>query len=356
MEGRSAAVRYPFPNPPEGDAAVEVADGVLWLRLALPFRPDHLNVYALDEGDGWTLVDTGLGTDACREAWAGLLAGPLDGRPVGRVILTHHHPDHVGLAGWFQVRGAELWATRTAWLQARMLTLDVQERPPPETLAFWRAAGMDAELLAERSVTRPFNFADVVAPMPLGFRRIVEGEEIVAGGRRWRVEVGHGHAPEQATLWGLDHDLVIAGDQILPAITPNLGVYATEPDADPVGEWLASCARLGALADDRQLGLPGHGRPFLGLPARLDELARDARDALARLEAFLDAPRRADDCFQALYGRRIGASQYGLALAETLGHLNRLRHSGTVARRKGSDGAWLWQRCDFGPDSRGASG
>ena len=175
------------------------------------------------------------------------------------MILTHHHPDHVGLAGWFQARGAELWATRTAWLTARMLTLDVQPLPSAETLAFWRGAGMAPDLLAERAAARPFNFADVVAPMPLGFRRIAQGEEIAAGGRRWRVEVGHGHAPEQATLWGVGHDLVLAGDQILPGITPNLGVYATEPDADPVGDWIASSARLRALATERTWRCRGTG-------------------------------------------------------------------------------------------------
>ena len=264
---------------------------MLWLRLPLPFRPDHLNVYALDDGDGWTIVDTGLGTPGCREAWAALLAGPLGGRPVRRVILTHHHPDHVGLAGWFQARGAELLATRTAWLMARMLTLDVQERPLPETLAFWRRAGMPAEMLAERAEQRPFNFADVVAPMPLGYTRIGQGDEIVAGGRRWRVEVGHGHAPEQATLWGVGHDLVLVGDQVLPGITPNLGVHATEPDADPVGEWLASCARLLALAREDHLALPGHRRPFHGLPARLAELIAHQEEGLARLRDFLATPR-----------------------------------------------------------------
>jgi glyoxylase-like metal-dependent hydrolase (beta-lactamase superfamily II) len=341
--GRSG-VRHPFAEPPGAGAAVEIAEGVLWLRLPLPMRPDHLNVYALDDGDGWTIVDTGLDTEAVRAAWAGLLAGPLSGRPVARIILTHHHPDHVGLAGWFQAQGAELWATRTAWLFARMLRLDVQERPTPETLAFWRRAGMDAETLAERSAARPFNYADVVAPMPLGFRRMAQGDELVAGGRRWRVEIGHGHAPEQATLWGIGHDLVLTGDQVLPGITPNLGVYATEPDADPVGDWLASCARLAELASGRELALPGHRLPFTGLPARLAALIAHERVALERLGGFLDRPRRAAECFEPLYGRHIGASEYGLALAEAVGHLNHLRRTGVAVREAGPDGAWLWRR------------
>ena len=351
----AAALHYPFPEPPEGDQAVEIAEGVLWLRLPLPFRPDHLNVYALDDGDAWTIVDTGLGTAACRELWERLLAGPLAGRPVARVILTHHHPDHVGLAGWFQARGAELWTTRTAWLTARMLTLDVQDRPTAESLAFWRGAGMPPEILAQRAATRPFNFADLVAPMPLGYRRIVQGEEIVAGGRRWRVEIGHGHAPEQATLWGIGHDLVLAGDQVLPGITPNLGVHASEPDADPVGDWLAASARLAGLAEERHLTLPGHRRPFRGLPARLAEYAAHGAAGLARLRHHLAEPRRATECFGVLFGRNIGASEYSLALAEAVGHLNHLRRAGEVDRRLGSDGAWLWQSHDFVPDRDAAS-
>ncbi len=357
MDTAAAGVRHPFPEPPAPGEAIEVADGVLWMRLALPMRPDHVNVYALDDGDGWTVVDTGLGTEACRAGWAALIAGPLGGRRIGRVIATHHHPDHIGLAGWFQdAHGAELVTTRTAWLSARMLTLDVQARPSPQALAFWRGAGMDPAMLAERAEARPFNFADVVAPLPPGFRRIAQGCEIEAGGRRWRVEIGHGHAPEQATLWGVGHDLVLVGDQVLPGITPNLGVYPTEPEADPVGEWLASCARLEGLARPGHLALPGHRLPFVGLGARLAELGAHQRAALGRLEAHLAEPRTAVACFGVLYGRAIGAREFGLALAEAVGHLNHLWRSGRALREAGPEGGWHWRRADFVTDSAAGSG
>jgi glyoxylase-like metal-dependent hydrolase (beta-lactamase superfamily II) len=357
MDDRADPIASPFGSPPAEGDAVEITPGILWLRLRLPMRPDHVNIYALDDGESWTIVDTGLCTDRIRSAWTALLAGPLAGRPVRRVIVTHHHPDHMGLAGWFQTcHDAELWTTRTAWLFARMLTLDEQSRPTPEAMDFWRSAGMDAEVLAERTESRPFNFADVVFPMPLGFRRIAQGDEITAGGRRWRVEIGNGHAPEQATLWGIDHDLVLAGDQILPGITPNLGVYATEPDADPVGDWIASCDRLAGLARPGHLALPGHRRPFFGVGERLAELADHQRRALVKLMDFLERPRRASDCFETLYGRRIASAEYGLALAEAVGHLNHLGRTGAATRWQAADGAWLWQRTEFRPDRLVAAG
>jgi len=347
MDPGARTVRFPFAEPPEAGAAVEIAASVLWTRLPLPLRPDHVNVYALDDGEGWTIVDTGIDTGKTRAIWAALLSGPLGGRPVRRVIVTHHHPDHVGLAGWFQTaHGAELWIPRTSWLLARMMRLDVQPRPTPQTLEYWLGAGMDPAILAERAESRPLNYADSVAEMPLGFRRIAQGDVLVAGGRRWRVEIGHGHAPEQATLWGEDHDLVLAGDQILARITPNLGVYATEPGADTVGDWLASCRRLAKIAKDAHLVLPGHGLPFTGLPDRFRRLIAHQDEALERLRAALVRPRSATECFDALYRRRIGPGEYGLALVEAVGHLNHLLLRGEVTRARSGDGVWMWRLAD----------
>lgn len=334
---------YPHETHPEPGAAVEVAEDILWLRLPLPMALDHVNVYALRDPDGWTIVDTGLDARRCREAWEAALSGAVKGAPVVRVLVTHHHPDHIGLAGWFQARGAELLTTRTAWLFARMLTLDVQDRPTPEQVAFWQGAGMAPGLLETRRGERPFNFADIVAPMPLGFTRIDEGQRLRLGGRDWVVRLGHGHAPDHATLWCEDGDLVLGGDQLLPSISPNLGVYATEPMADPVADWIASCRRFQPHATEAQLVLPGHKLPFRGLPDRLRQMIENHESALDRLRAHLaKAPRTAAECFPPLFKRRIDEGTYGLALVEAVAHLNHLLHAGEARRTPRADGAWVW--------------
>ncbi len=334
----------PFPEAPGPGEVIAVAEGVLWARLPLPMALDHVNIYLFEDADGWTAIDTGIGTKRSKAAWTALLDGPLAGKPVVRVIVTHHHPDHVGLAGWFQTdHGAELICTRTAWLFARMLTLDEQPQVAPETEAFWRSAGMVPDILEQRLSERPFNFADVVTPLPLGFTRIAEGDVIRFGARAWDVRIGNGHAPEQATLWSRDDDLVLGADQLLPSISPNIGVYATEPEADPLSDWFDSCQRFADLAEDRHFVLPGHKLPFTGLPLRMRQLEDNHHGALARLRAHLATPQTAGDCFLPLFKREIGGSAYGLALVEAVAHLNHLLKRGELRRWRRDDGAWLWQ-------------
>ncbi|MXU66806.1 MBL fold metallo-hydrolase [Oceanomicrobium pacificus] len=340
-------IRMPFQTPPAEGAAVEVAPGILWMRLPLPMALDHVNIYALDDGDGWTVIDTGMSSRRSKAIWQALLVGPLGGKPVRRLVVTHHHPDHVGLAGWFQTElGAELLTSRTAWLMARMLVLDEQALPTPEAMRFYRAAGTPEAVLAKRSTERPFNFCDMVDPMPQGYTRLAGGDRLSMGGRDWIVRTGNGHAPEHLTFWSADGDLVIAGDQILPGISPNLGVYPSEPEADPVGEWLESCTALKAHATEAHLVLPGHKLPFTGLPARLGQLIDNHHGALERLRSHLATPRSAVDCFPALFRREIGEAEFGLALVEAVAHLNHLHRLGQAAFETDMKGARIWQATD----------
>ncbi|MCG6883329.1 MAG: MBL fold metallo-hydrolase [Silicimonas sp.] len=344
MDQGPRSIRYPHETAPEFGVPVEVADGVMWLRLPLPMALDHVNIYALDDGDSWTLVDTGLAWPRGQAMLDAALEGPLGGKPVARVLVTHHHPDHIGLAGGFQARGAELLTTRTAYLMARMLSLDVQERPVPEALEFYRSAGAAPEVMEQRARERPFNFADVIAPLALGYTRITEGDRLRIGGRTWRVRIGHGHAPEHATLWSEDDDLILGGDQLLPSISPNLGVYPTEPGADPVADWLASCRAFQPLAREEHFVLPGHKLPFAGLPTRLEQMIENHISALDRLESHLATPAAAGDCFLPIFKRQIGGGEYGLALVEAVAHCQHLYLAGRARRVRRDDGAWLYEK------------
>lgn len=337
-------IKTPFEVPPAEGEAIEVAPGVLWMRLPLPMALDHVNVYAFDEGDSWTIVDTGFASKRSRSIWEKLLSGPLSGKPVSRLIGTHHHPDHIGLAGWFIERGAELCMARTGWLMARMLTLDVQSVPSPEAVTFYSRAGMEAAVLEKRKTERPFNFADCVVPLPQGYTRLVEGKTIEFAGRTWDIRMGNGHAPEHVTLWSREDGIVIGGDQLLLSISPNLGVYPTEPEADPVADWIDSCEKFQPFAKDDQLILGGHKLPYFGLPKRLEQMILNHHEALERLEAFLDTPKSAGQCFIPLFKRKIGGGEYGLALVEAVAHLNHLHQTSRVTREIGPDGAYLFKR------------
>ena len=336
-------LRYPNPTPPGHTDAVEVAPGILWLRLPLTMTLDHVNCYALEEEGGWTLVDTGMASKHTKTLWQAIMAGPLRSKPVTRLIVTHYHPDHIGLAGWFQAQGVELVTTRTSWLYARMLTLEEQHQHTPEAMLYYQRAGLDAAWRAAKAEERPFNFRDIVSPMPPGFTRIRAGDIITAGGRRWLVRTGDGHAPEHAMLWSLNDHLILAGDQLLPTISANIAVYPTEPDADPLTEWLDSTRALMPYAQDNHLVLPGHKLPYLGLPDRLGEMIADHKAALDRLLDHLKTPKPAMDCFAPLFKRPIGPETFGMALSESVAHLNCLLQRGLVSREISDGGAWIWR-------------
>jgi len=330
---------------PEPGELIPIAEGVGWTRSPVPGSLNHINLWALDDdsGDGVALVDSGLDIPPAREGWDALIAGPLAGRTVTRIIVTHFHPDHLGLAGWLTERFAvRLWMTRGEWLFARMLTSDVRDAPPREAVDYWRAAGWSEERIAAEVEKGWGRFASIVSPVPLSFVRMQDGDRLRIGKRDWRIVIGSGHSPEHACLVDDEGKLLIAGDQVLPRITSNVSLSLSEPEADPLGEWLASIARLKTLPDDL-LVLPSHGEPFTGLHARLDALDAGHRGRLDALHDFLAEPRRAVDCFGVLFGRPIGDGSFGLATGEAMAHLRRLEVEGRAVREV-RDGVHFYSR------------
>jgi glyoxylase-like metal-dependent hydrolase (beta-lactamase superfamily II) len=334
---------------PEPGELIAIADGVGWARLPVPGSLKHINVWALDDcapgsapgSGGVALVDTGLDIPPSREAWEALFAGPLAGRPVTRIIVTHFHPDHIGLAGWLTARfDVPLAMTREEWLFARMLTADIRDTPPDQAVSYWRAAGWSEDRIEAERGKGWGRFASVVSPVPVSFERLHDGDLLEIGARRWRIVVGSGHCHEHACLVDETDGVMIAGDQVLPRITSNVSLSLSEPMADPLGDWLASIDKLQALSDDL-LVLPSHGEPFTGLHSRLDALRAGHLDRLEALHDHLAEPRRAVDCFRILFGRAIDDSILGLATGEALAHLRWLEARGKAAREVRDGVAWF---------------
>ena len=314
--GHRRALVYPLTETPAFGEAVSVAPGVLWIRLPLDGALGFINVWALEDGDGWTLVDTGMQTDRTLHAWRSVLAGPLGGRPVTRVVVTHLHPDHIGMAGWLTRRfDCRLWMTRLEYLQCRMLADDTGRAPPEDAIRFYRAAGWEGDAL-ESYRARFGGFGKHIYQLPDSYRRIADGEVLTIGKHDWRVVVGSGHSPEHACLYCAELKLMISGDQVLPRISSNVSVFPTEPDGDPLTEWLTSLARIKTIVPDDVLVLPAHNDPFLGLHARLDHLIRGHERGLLRLKRQLAQPKRSIDVFGSLFARAIGPELLGMATGE----------------------------------------
>ncbi|MES2753767.1 MAG: MBL fold metallo-hydrolase [Pseudomonadota bacterium] len=339
---------YPFggAEPGEGQVMPVAQDrggGIGWVRLAMWGPLKHVNCWLIDDADGAVLVDTGFNRDDSRAAWKAIAAGPMAGKRITRVIGTHMHPDHIGLAGWMcRHHAAPLLMTRGEWLTAQMLIADAREAVPDEVTAFRIGAGWSEAQIATAAERGWSGFRRIVTPLSLSYVRIKDGDTLRIGGRDWRVIVGSGHSPEHACLLDEAAGVFVAGDQVLPRISPNVSLGVTEPGADPLGEWFASIAKLKREVPADVLVLPGHGDPFTGLHIRLDAMDREHRERLDELAVFLAEPRRAVDCFGRLFRRAIGDDMLGMATGEAMAHLKRLEVEGRAVREI-RDGVWWWR-------------
>jgi glyoxylase-like metal-dependent hydrolase (beta-lactamase superfamily II) len=341
----TAGLTYPFATAPEPGKALSVAPGVMWLRMPLPFTGlNHINVWALEDSPGWTLADTGMQTADTAAYWQQALAGALAPRSVTRVICTHMHPDHMGMAGWLTRQyDCRLWTTRLEYLTCRVLVADTGREAPPDGLRFYHAAGWDEAALASYKA-RFGGFGKAVYALPDSYRRIVDGDELAIDGRAWRAVIGRGHSPEHLCLYCAELAVLISGDQVLPRITSNVSVFPTEPDANPLEEWLESLASIDKRVPDDVLVLPSHNEPFRGLHARLAALISGHEQRLARIQEELATPKRAIDVFGVLFRRHVGADMLIMATGESVAHFNCLIARQLVVRELDASGVAWYRR------------
>ena len=321
-------IKYPFEQLPEPGMAEEVAEGVRWLRMPLPFALDHINLWLVRDGSRWTAVDTGIALDNVKDCWRRLLTT----YPLARQIVTHCHPDHIGLAGWLEHEaGAPLWITQGEYLSAQMICEQIGSYALPAMLALFRQHGLDDER-ASALTQRGNAYKRVLSGVPATYQRLIDDQSIVIGGHQWRVIAGYGHSPEHAALHCAELNLLISGDMLLPRITTNVSANAPNPDGNPLGLFLDSIARFKQLPPDT-LVLPSHGKPFRGLHARVAQLEKHHQARLEELLAAIGEPSSAAELMPVLFTRPLAdAHQVMFAMGETIAHLNYLEHARRIER------------------------
>jgi glyoxylase-like metal-dependent hydrolase (beta-lactamase superfamily II) len=329
-----SSLEYPFPEIPAPGTTREVAPGIHWLSMPLPFQLDHINLWLVEEGGGWTVVDTGIGNADTRALWERV----LEGKRVERVIVTHYHPDHAGNAAWLCQRfGADLWMTQGEYLTAHAVRTGTAGYTADAVLAVFRRNGLDEKRAAAMAGGRN-RYAALVPEFPFSYRRIIESDEVPIGKHRWRAIIGHGHAPEHLSLFSKEANVLIAGDMLLSTISTNVSVWSIDPEGDPLRLFLDSVSRYRDLPED-VLVLPSHGKPFRGAHRRIEELESHHRERLGELtESIREKPKSAFELLQVLFRRPLDAHQTFFAMGEAIAHLHYLYYAGRAKRAVDADG------------------
>ncbi len=344
MNPLESQLDYPFGDavPAPGDA-LPVVPGLRWLRMPLPFALDHINLWLLDdirEGSaGYTVVDCGAATDASRAGWEQVMAQHFDGKPLLRVLVTHCHPDHVGLADWLCTRWqVPLAMTAGEFGFARMMAAALPGVDGTSAVPHFRRHGLVDEAMLEKMQSRKNYYPSLVSAVPQAYDRLQEGQDVTIGGHAWRVIAGFGHSPEHASLYCAALNVLISGDMVLPRISTNVSVFAVEPEGNPLQQYLDSLDKFAGLPHD-VLVLPAHGRPFRGLHTRMRQLQEHHTARLAEVVAACnDAPRTAAEIVPVMFRRPLDAHQLSFALGEALAHLHKLWRDGIVRRNIDADG------------------
>jgi glyoxylase-like metal-dependent hydrolase (beta-lactamase superfamily II) len=346
MNALEQRLDYPFGDAmPEQGATMEVGSGVRWIRMALPFQLNHINLWLLrDEIDGqagWTVVDCCISRDEARAQWEQIFASQLQGLPILRVIVTHMHPDHIGLAHWLCERwNAPLWISATDYNAARIGCQTTTGFGGESAARFFQSHGLVNPESLDKVRARSNYYKGMVPDVPPSFRRMQDGDTVSIGGRDWRCISGFGHAPEHMALYCDELRMLISGDMILPRISTNVSVYDVEPESDPLKAFLHSIDKFWTLPQDT-LTLPSHGKPFRGLHERIRQLHEHHRDRLAEvIEACEASPQSAADILPVMFKRPLDLHQTTFAMGESVAHLHLLWFAGKLRRRRGEDGVY----------------
>jgi glyoxylase-like metal-dependent hydrolase (beta-lactamase superfamily II) len=316
----------------------EVAEGIYQIRLPLPFALNHVNCYLLRDGAGWTLLDTGLNTAPAQAAWQAafdtLHITPAD---IQRMILTHVHPDHYGMAGWFYEQNhapillspRERDLARLLWGGEGLLATAFD--------AYLHRCGMPAEQIPAVMEGLVFT-AERTFPHPPVLDTLQAGDSLRVGQRVLRVLSAPGHSDGQLIFYDADDQLMLSGDHVLMHITPNIGLWP-DNEPNPLGRYLQSLEALDAYPV--RLALPGHKTLIQDWHGRLAELRAHHAARLQHTQMAVGAGATVyTTSLQVFQSQRFSPHEWRFAMAETLAHLEVLQNRGSIQQRETDEGRW----------------
>jgi glyoxylase-like metal-dependent hydrolase (beta-lactamase superfamily II) len=348
MEGESFAsdpkqIEYLSVETPASGSCVAVAPGVLWLRIPMPMDLNHINLWLLGDGDGWTVVDTGINADIAKEAWQKVESEVLSQHPLKRIFLTHLHPDHIGLASWLQERhGVPAWMSVRGYDLVRQFAAEQKAEDIQGAHAFMRAHGFaDTEMLSRFFSGKMFRTG--ISGVPTVAHHPQDGDSLAIGEAHWQVYETNGHAEGHQCLFDASRRILICGDQVLPTISPNVSYSPRGTDTNPLASYLGSLERL-SLLDAHTLVLPAHGKPYYGLRPRAADLIAHHRAHLTAVESACEVAKTAFELVPVLFKRRLIGSHWMFAMGETIAHAEYLAFEGRVTRQTSEDGMIRYSR------------
>lgn len=341
MNPLEAQLAYPFgATLPALGTTHDIAPGLLWLRMGLPFALDHINLWLVEDRfagldgvvHGYSAIDCGIADDGSRSAWESVFSGHMQGLPLVRVIATHCHPDHIGLSGWLCARwNAPLWMTAGEYAYARMMSASLPGVDGTASVAHFQRHGLNDPAMLTQLQSRKNYYSSLAPEIPRAYARIQDDQHFMIGAHRWRVITGFGHAPEHASLYCEDLHVLISGDMVLPRISTNVSVFSLEPEANPLQLFLDSLSKFANLPSDT-LVLPAHGKPFRGLHTRIAQLRAHHAMRLDEVLALCGTPQSAADIVPVMFRHPLDAHQLSFALGEALAHLHLLWQCGRLRR------------------------
>lgn len=329
------SLHYPFQQPPGQGEVVDITPDVKWLRSPLPLSLNHINCYLLrdnsPQGSGWCVLDTGMNGDEARQQWLDVIEGQLNGEPITRVIVTHHHPDHVGLAGWLcDHHRVSLYMTEAEYFYTRTLNSDTQQEHYWEAAQYFDRTGISKDDRNALLVNKHYNH--LVSSVPTCFRRVKDGDTLTIGAHQWEAITTRGHSPEHLSLYCRELDILISGDQVLPEITSNVSVTPTQSTDNPLQDWIAAHTKIEQRVPDSVLILPAHQLPFKGLHQRLRAVVAHHEERLDAILALLTEPKSAQQITRELFDKSLESFQNFLAVGEVVAHLHYLLEQGRAKR------------------------